>query len=187
MVLIIGQIGKIGRVKPKYRKRLVKDLNQIVGGVFEVDQSNRIEELNKNSYVAVVRNEIKFCIIIPKQVKRKVYKIYLSDGRKKLFAPALFAKAIVTLLMKKNTIPARVEIDTEYPGYEDLITRIIRTHSHHIEVHFKEIGKKSSAHLLAYSFGRKGRNKKSTVEPIYGTAADLHPEFTGIRTRTRSN
>lgn len=169
------------------KMKSVNEIEVLKGGVWEVDQSNRIEELNKNSFVAICRNGTGFCIKIPKKIKKTIYEFYKTNKNTKFFGPQIFARSITSLLRKEKFIPARLEIDLEYPGYEDLITRTIRTYSHQIGVLFKQIGKSSPAHLLAYGFGRKKKNKKPTVEPICGTTADLHPEFTGIRTRTRSS
>lgn len=168
-----------------------KDVNVLQGGVFEVDQSNRVEELAKDSYVGVARGKFAFVVKLAKKEKRLLFVSFEDRGRKKLFGPEVFCKLIVLILKLNLLIPARLVVDLEYPGYEDLIVRIIKTYEPGIEVVFKQIGKNSEAHKAVYVWGSaknrlKLQNKKSTVVPIYGTAADLHPEFTGIRNRTRS-
>jgi len=76
----------------------------------------------------------------------------------------------------------------EYPAYEEKIIEIIRLFSKEIDINFNKIGKKSQAHLLAYSFGSKREKyKNNAVIPLKGTEAKLHPESTGIRRRTRPN
>ena len=166
------------------------DKNLISGGIFEVDQSNRVEDLSKDSFIAITRKEIVLCIKIPSKTKRKLFIWFERRSRKKLFGPEIFARAIVFLLSAKGFLPARLIIDVEYTGYEDVITRIIKTFNNQIEIVFNRIGKNSTAHLVAYSFRSKRKRavkKTAVVEPIYGTSAALHPEFTGIRNRTRPN
>ncbi|MDQ3098905.1 MAG: hypothetical protein M3Q44_04105 [bacterium] len=162
------------------------DKNVLHGGIFEVDQSNRIEDETKKSFIAIANDVISFCIEIPISVKKKVYKAYVERLAKKFYAPEVFAKAIVTILEDTKLIPARLNIDIEYPGYEEKITEVIKQYNKEIEINFRRIGKHSNAHILAYSFGgKRNKHKNKIVIPLKGTEARLHPESTGIRRRTR--
>ena len=154
----------------------------LTGGVFEIDQSNRIEQLNKDSYVSLTRGDFQFVVKISRYTKRFLYEKSQTNKSTKTFAPLLFARAVVALLRHQRLIPDRLVIDIEYPGYEDSIVEIIRRYHRRIDYDFRSIGKSSPAHIAAYGFGSKRHGqKKSTVIPFEGTIALLHPESTGIR------
>ena len=150
-------------------------------GTFEVDQSNRIEQLTQNSFVAIANEDNQTVVKISTKTKQAIYANFKSRFVKSLFAPELFARSLVVALNQMPVIPAQLIIDQEYPGFDDLISRIIRTSYPEINFKFQSIGKKSFAHLAAYELGNKKHHKKMTAEPFEGTIALLHTEFTAIR------
>src|SRR3989344_2651002 len=150
-------------------------------GTFDVDQSNRIEKLEKDSFLAIADSKNSTRLKITSVVKRNLKSYYRKSHNTRIFGPEVFALLIVYLLDQMAVLPAVLVIDEEYTGYSDLITRIIRNSYPGIGLRFDNIGKKSPAHLAAYELGRR-KHKKATVEPVIevGTAAELHREFTRI-------
>ena len=129
---------------------------------FEVDQSNRIEDLNKNSIVSVANAEFSYTAMLPKDDKRLLRQYCRNEYKQRQFAPRVFAAAIVLIIQTMRLEGYRANeltIDREYEGYEKYITDTILLNIPGIFIDFKSIGKKSLAHKAAYQVFRK--NKKA--------------------------
>jgi hypothetical protein len=128
-------------------KKIVKKL--------EIDQSVRIEELNKDTILGIANKEARFTVIVPKKAKRALYEKFRCQGKPKKFAPYVFAISISEALRKAPFKSSDIVIDIEYPGYEQEIIKIIKQQYPEIEVYFTTIGKKSPAHFVAYGVNIK--------------------------------
>lgn len=117
---------------------------------FEIDQSIRIEELNKDTILGLANKEKFYAVIISAKTKRRLFEIYRLQGRRKQFAPFIFAAAIVLILQKSGYKFYDIIIDIEYPGYELKITDFIKKFFPEINIYFSKIGKNSAAHYAAY-------------------------------------
>ncbi|OGY37838.1 MAG: hypothetical protein A3E36_02170 [Candidatus Andersenbacteria bacterium RIFCSPHIGHO2_12_FULL_45_11b] len=124
---------------------------------FEVDQSIRIEETNKDSIVALANDEQSFTVKIPRRAKRQIFETFRRKGSPKQFAPSVFAVAIILIINKSKLKPQDLVIDIEYPGYETEIMQCISEAFPKLKIYFTEIGKKSPAHYAAYGVYIKKR------------------------------
>jgi hypothetical protein len=131
-------------------------MNKIQTGKVEVDQSVRIEELRRDTILAVANKQFQYAVRFPAHLKRQLYELFRLRGMRKKFGPWVFAAAAAQLLEKSNVRVSDVVIDIEYPGYErDILTIIKNIHSD-IYVSFTTVGKNSPAHEKAY-FALKGK------------------------------
>lgn len=127
----------------------------------EVDQSGKIEQLNKDSIIAF-SNKNQFSILIPKDAKQEIFKLYkgkIKDLRYRLFCIGIY-------YCLKNYIKEKelITICCEYIGKENLIKSFIldylRKDYAKIDpkiIRFGIIGKKSNAHAVAIDVFRGNR------------------------------
>ena len=120
----------------------------------EVDQSGKIEQLNKDTYIAFSNYE-QYCVKLPKNVKQEIVYEYRTKVRQivqKLFSICVFF-CLKDYLGRKEMIT----LDLEYPGWEDFIKRelvscikrSVHTNFDDRIIRFGMIGKDSKAHKLA--------------------------------------
>ncbi len=160
---------------------------------FEVDQSIRIEETNKDTVIGISNKQISIAMILPRKTKRHFMEDFRRRGISKRFGPVLFAVAIIATLKKSKTAPSGLILDIEYPGYERLITKVIGMMYPQAILSYRQIGKGSPAHEAAYfTHTRKrspdGKITRKELEAIIKktTGGLLHFEFTKIRSPRRS-
>ncbi len=128
----------------------------------EVDQSGKIENTRVDTVLAFADGE-SYAILIPATVKRVCLEA-LRRRRKlaRIRIIRLFSAALFLLLEPRWNRIYEVIIDTEYTGWEaDIKAALVR----HLQakglplpeygIHFRRIGKESSAHKLALSVYRK--------------------------------
>ncbi len=130
----------------------------------EIDQSIKIENTNKSTVLAFSNNK-NGALIISAREKKLIQKFFRQIGKPRLFAHLTFAAGVYLLI--KNMIKNRDQlvIDREYPGYEKFISAKIKEfvseNSKVKEIHISigQIGKKSRAHIIAYSL-KDDRNRR---------------------------
>ncbi|MBI4067057.1 hypothetical protein HY407_01635 [Candidatus Gottesmanbacteria bacterium] len=129
----------------------------------EIDQSNRVEETQKDTIIAL-SNNIEYTICIRAQTKRELLKILRrKEGSDKLIYINLFVAALVILLRQYRDDIKSIIIDIEYPGKELYIeSRLKRllveeNFKSSLQIVFKSIGKQSPAHYAAWSVHKKLR------------------------------
>lgn len=134
----------------------------------QIDQSGRIEYTSKNTVVAFSDGKNK-SILIKAKDKRKLQKIFREHKQGRIFIYKAFASLIYFLIKEDLDKISRITIDQEYPGHEaeikHYLLQIIRKANKDFSkdnIVFKQIGKKSHAHLLAYKVYRK----KASAEVI---------------------
>ncbi|MBI2596713.1 hypothetical protein HYW41_00970 [Candidatus Daviesbacteria bacterium] len=151
-----------------------------LGGTFEVDQSPKIEQMTKDSFIAIASTaypDQAYVLKIRKGVKRQLLNQFKSKKTKN-FAPMLFGRSIALLIKLARISPDRLIIDKDFPGYNSLVEEMIIQSLPKVSIEFKSVGKNSPAHIAAFSFvSKKEEHKKTTVIPFEGTIAALHPEF----------
>lgn len=123
----------------------------------EVDQSVRIEELNRDTIIGIGGKDFQRSYRLPRKIKRYFNEQFRRHGKQKRCAPSLFAAAVVLALSKSEQKVTNVIIDTEYLGYETLVRSIIARFYPRAVINLKPIGKLSPAHQAAYGahLGRK--------------------------------
>ena len=125
----------------------------------EIDQSGKIEQLNKDTYIAFSNHE-QYCIKFPKKIKQEIVYEYLN--KVKQIIPKLFAICLYYCL--KNYVKAKelISIDLEYHGWEANIKTylipLLRVDNKNFDkniIQFGKIGKDSRAHKVAVSSFRQ--------------------------------
>ncbi len=159
----------------------------------EIDQSVRIEELNRDTIIGLANKTTSFAIILPRKIKRHFNEEFRRHGLSKRLGSVLFAASIVAACKIVKLIPDSLIIDVEYPGYDRLINKIISLYYPQAIISFKQIGKSSPAHEAAYftHAGKRQADGKITKRELYTiitktTGELLHLEFTRIRNPHRS-
>ncbi len=127
----------------------------------EVDQSGKIEQLNMNSVIAF-SNKNQYSVLISKEVKREVYKIY--KGKVKELRYRLFCVGVYFCLKEYIREKELITICCEYVGKENLIKSFLldylRKDYPAVDpkiIRFGMIGKKSNAHAAAIDVYRGNR------------------------------
>ncbi len=127
----------------------------------EIDQSGKIEQLNKDSIIAF-SNRNQYSVLIPKLVKQEVYKLY--KGKIKKLRYRLFCIGIYYCLRNYIREKELITICCEYKGKENLIKSLLldylRKDYPRIDakiIRFNIIGKKSNAHAVAIDVFRGNR------------------------------
>lgn len=138
----------------------------------EVDQSGKIENTNKPTVIGFSNGKAKTIIILAIE-KQKLQRRFRKNDKPNIFVYKVFA-ILITLLLKNEHLD-QIIIDTEYIGQEALIKNylldLLRKNRKNIDkrdVCFKQIGKKSKAHILVYTaYKSKKANIKIKAEDIY--------------------
>jgi len=127
----------------------------------EIDQSGKIEQLNKDTCIAF-SNKNQYSILIPKELKQEVYKLY--KGKIKELMYRLFCIGVYYCLRDYIKEKELITICCEYIGKENLIKSFLlnylRKDYPEIDpkiIRFGKIGKKSNAHAVAIDVYRNNR------------------------------
>ena len=130
----------------------------------EIDQSGKLEYTSKNTVIAF-SNKIRKSILIKASDKRVIQKMFRRHGRGRIFIYKTFASLIYTLIKDDLNKIRQIIIDQEYKGHEaeikHYLLEIIRKANKDFprdNIIFKEIGKKSNAHIVAYKVYQKKIN-----------------------------
>ena len=135
---------------------------------YQIDQSGKIENTNVMTVLAIC-NHIVHTVVIPAKVKRQFQEICRQNGLTRLYVYILFSYGVYTLLLQlKNT--SQVIIDTEYPGKERLINRMVEAlmGKTNIDIKFARIGNKPKVHYAAHDvyIGKKKADKTILLKEI---------------------
>jgi hypothetical protein len=132
----------------------------------EIDQSIKIENTNKTTYVAF-SNSINHVVSVSSREKKKIQTFFRKSGKRRLFVIFTFTAIVFLLIRDYLKEGMTVIIDKEYLGYEKLIAQKLKefidenTRRKNYRILFSLIGKKSRAHIVAYDAFR-GREKVKT-------------------------
>lgn len=126
----------------------------------EIDQSGKIENTSKPTVLAF-SNSHSDIIVLKTQDKKAIQTFFRQINKPRLFVHITFVAAIFLLIKDHLAKNDQIIIDREYLGYEKFIHRKLHEFINDnsrvggITIHSHQIGKKSQAHLLAYSVSRK--------------------------------
>ncbi len=127
---------------------------------YEIDQSGKIEDTNKDTILAM-SNGKKFAIKINARTKRQLQEFFRKKGKPKVYVYDVFAVGVYFLLKPYLKERSVVIVDKEYWGYEKRIGFVILSCVKKdrmilkLDIVFELIGKNSPAHLLALEITRK--------------------------------
>lgn len=138
---------------------------------YEIDQSGKIEDTARNTVLAYANSSMK-TIIITRKVKRKIQELFRKHGMRRSFIYHTFAAGVYHLIrnFKKQE---SIVIDMEYPGKDQIITKMIqkilqayKKPAHNIE--FRRIGNHPKVHYAAYDVfaGKKKADLKIGVNDL---------------------
>ncbi len=119
---------------------------------YQIDQSGKIEQTNKNTVIAY-SNGTKYAILIHARLKRQIHEIFRLHGFTSLSTYYLFSVGVFYLL---ESLKERSEIiiDTEYPGKDRIIKSFVtslleKNKEFEHEINFARIGNRPPAHYAA--------------------------------------
>jgi len=135
-----------------------------------IDQSGKIETTNRFTVIAYANGRNK-AITISSIEKRKLQQTFRSAGKPEMFIFKTFAILMYLLIKDDLQKITCIVIDREYFGRESLIKKYLIELIRHggdtfdaNDIHFTEIGKKSSAHNAAISVFRKTKKPELVVK-----------------------
>lgn len=134
---------------------------------YQIDQSGKIENTAKGTYVALA-NDKTVIVRISSVEKRKLIKtIKELCHPHKTYIFQIFA-VLVFMLIREEKLQ-EVLIDTEYSGHQASIKEVLvqlfeRSKREKPEINFGFVGKKSNAHLAAIAAYRKKKPVDVTVK-----------------------
>ena len=121
----------------------------------EIDQSGKIENTNRKTIIAF-SNGKKGALVISAKDKKAVQKYFRVIGKPRLFVHVTFVALVYLLIKDYIKDHDQIIIDREYPGYDKLIIQLLKsllksgTNTERVSVSVTQIGRKSSAHDLAW-------------------------------------
>lgn len=137
--------------------------------MYQIDQSGKIEDTAKNTIICIANGQWD-AIIIPTIVKRRLQKVFRTNGKTRNFILFTFAAGLSILLKRKKEIGS-VLIDQEYLGHERTINKLINEMNSAITVTIRWglIGKQAHAHDIAAKIAHKKlvAKKKVTFNEIW--------------------
>ncbi|MEK7163728.1 MAG: hypothetical protein AAB768_01130 [Patescibacteria group bacterium] len=131
----------------------------------EIDQSGRIEQLDTNTIIGYA-NGHSDAVEIQVSTKRKLKQQLSSRLYPNRDLPAVIFAVCIFILIFKNLKITAIDIDEEYSGKEEIITKTLdkllksTKHPTYITIRFRRIGKNSPAHYLVWNLHREKRNPK---------------------------
>ncbi|MEK6983476.1 MAG: hypothetical protein AABX33_02800 [Nanoarchaeota archaeon] len=135
----------------------------------EVDQSGKIEQLDKNTVIAF-SNKNQYSVLITKEIKKDIFNLY--KGKVKDLRYRLFCIGIYYCLKDYIKEKELITICFEYQGKENLIKSFLldylRGDNAKIDpkiIRFGVIGKHSNAHAVAIDVFR-GNRKPNKILPL---------------------
>lgn len=126
--------------------------------IYQIDQSIKIEDTRKTSFVCLSNDKIYVSSISAKE-KRELKLFFRKIERPVIFKIFTFSVLCAKLMMKAGVKVA--EIDREYSGHEinikSFIVQIMSIWKYtNSELRFSHIGKASRAHLEGYAAYKRG-------------------------------
>lgn len=127
----------------------------------EVDQSGKIEQLDKNTIIAF-SNQNQYSVLITKEIKKEVYNLH--KGKVKDLRYRLFCIGIYYCLKDYIKEKELITICCEYQGKENIIKSFLLDYLRRAYakidskiIRFGGIGKQSNAHAVAIDVFRANR------------------------------
>ena len=134
---------------------------------YEVDQSGKVEQTERNTVLACTNGK-SVTILLKKSEKRALQSAFKRVGSQRIF-PYLTFSALLALLIKKLGHFGRITVDNEYTGHERLVSQktseyllVTGVKSRPVIV-FSHVGKLSKAHNMAHEVAVKKKKPTFTV------------------------
>ena len=131
-------------------------------GKFQIDQSGKIEQTNKNTVLCLSNDEWD-AVLIKARSKRQIQEIFRRNGQIRNYVIFTFSAGL-SLLIKRNLEIQRIIIDREYYGKEAVIKEVLLkmlSRRKVPEIVFENIGRKTQAHNRAYLiYSKKLKSKR---------------------------
>jgi len=132
---------------------------------YQIDQSGKIENTNKNT-ILCVSNKNWYSVMIKAKTKRQIQEIFRRNGQPKNFVIFTFSAGL-TILLEQNNNVSDVLVDQEYPGKMAIIKKLVQemciNKKSFSNIYFGLIGKKSMAHHRAYAVSLKKLKAKKII------------------------
>lgn len=133
----------------------MKKITKKTAKIYQIDQSGKIEQTNKNTVLAAA-NGSTAAIILPRKDKRKLQESFRLKGKPQLFIDSVFTVLLYLLIKEINTKLNVLEVDIEYPGHTEIIEHMLEQLTElDIRLRWILVGKTSKAHDIAYKVFRK--------------------------------
>lgn len=144
-------------------KKVYKQLiSKTLSGIFQIDQSGKIEQTNKDT-VLCLANGTWDSVFIKAKTKRQIQEIFRRNGRIRNYVLFTFCAAL-SILIKRNLKTGRIVIDREYYGKEPIIKKLLEEISKETKekviLEFGLVGKSSRADFLAGEVFAKRKKPK---------------------------
>ncbi len=138
----------------------------------EVDQSGKFEQLDTHTVIACANGKSNAVWISASTKRNLVQRLRKSLIPRKDLIPILFAVLVFILVDNLATLPDTIIVDEEYTGKEDIIGESLRkllVDKSRVkwqgQIRFKQIGKMSFAHKLAWKIHR-AKKRPTDVKKI---------------------
>lgn len=158
-------------MKKMNRLRNKKVKPKRVRSQYQIDQSGKIEQTERNTVIACINGQ-QFTVLLKKGEKRKLQRVFKTANMQKLFPYLTFA-TMIAILIHKLSPKHKIIIDKEYFGHEDFIEErievyVIQLGSQMPPISFGHVGKLSKAHQLGYkvAVGKEKANLVVTADEI---------------------
>ena len=133
---------------------------------YQIDQSGKIEQTERHTVIACTNGKL-IIILLKRDEKRKIQRLFKMVGIQKLFPYLVFA-ALLAILIKKFDPHHKLIIDKEYLGHEELLAEKTKVYLQELgtkrtlHLEFGHVGKLSKAHNLAYQVAM-GKRKPDII------------------------
>lgn len=132
---------------------------------YQIDQSGKIEQTNKNTVLALANGSWD-AIIVSGKTKRQIQEIFRRHGQIRNYILFVFS-ALLASLIKRNKTISQVLVDTEYPGKDAIIKNIVleMLNGEKIipDIHFGFVGKESPSDEKASRITHKKEEAKKEL------------------------
>lgn len=129
----------------------MKKKRQTASEKFQIDQSGKIEQTNKDT-VLCLSNGSWDTVLIKAKTKRQIQEIFRRNGQPRNYVLFTFSAALA-ILIERNLSVGKIVIDKEYFGKEPIIKKLLEEMSEEIKekvtLEFGLVGKSSRADFRA--------------------------------------
>lgn len=136
----------------------------------EIDQSGKIEQLDTNTVVAYANGKTNSVRINASEKRKLVKKLRTSLIPRKDLYPIIFTIVTFIVLIELKPFPDVIIVDEEYTGKdtiikETLLKLILQNVNKNWKgsIRFKQVGKQSPAHRVAWLHHKQKRTKNSKI------------------------
>ncbi|MBI4092037.1 MAG: hypothetical protein HY427_02425 [Candidatus Levybacteria bacterium] len=138
-------------------------------GQFQIDQSGKIEQTDKDTVLCLANEEEWDAILIKAKTKRQLQEIFRLNKQPRNYVLFVFCAGLAVLI-KRNLDKDTITIDREYFGKEAVIKEIllgmIKENKRRPEILFGNIGRRVQAHLKGYKIYIRKIQAKKTISRV---------------------